>query len=201
MAHPIEFYFDFSSPYGYMASTKIDELAARHGREVIWRPILLGVAFRTTGGQPLPQVPLKGDYARRDFVRSARFHGVEFSIPTSFPVSAVTPSRAFYWAEKNKNPEAAIAIAKALLRAYFVENVNIANPDDTVAVCTRLGYEAEVVHAGINAAATKELLKAEVDTAIARGVFGSPYIIVDGEPFWGHDRLDQVERWLAKGPW
>ena len=71
MAHPIEFYFDFSSPYGYMASTRIDELAARHGREVIWRPILLGVAFKTTGGQPLPLVPLKGDYALRDFIRYA----------------------------------------------------------------------------------------------------------------------------------
>lgn len=200
MAHPIEFYFDFSSPYGYLASTRIDELAARYGREVIWRPILLGVVFKTTGGQPLPMVPLKGDYAKRDFIRGAKFHRIEYRHPTVFPISGVAPSRAFYWAEE-RSPERAIALAQALYHAYFVEDVNISDPAGTVAVAARLGFNAAEVQSGMNEQNVKDVLKAEVDKSIARGVFGSPYIIVDGEPFWGMDRLDQVERWLDTGPW
>lgn len=201
MAHPIEFYFDYSSPYGYMASTKIDALAAKHGRIVVWRPILLGVVFKSTGGKPLPQVPMKGEYAQRDFVRSAKFWDVEFRQPSNFPISSVAPSRAFYWMDR-RNPAQAPAVAKALYRAYFVDDVNIADPEQVVAVCEqKLGLAADEVRAGINDQAVKDILKAEVDNAMARGVFGSPYIIVDGEPFWGMDRLDQVERWLEKGPW
>ncbi|MBI2225012.1 MAG: DsbA family protein, partial [Betaproteobacteria bacterium] len=75
MANPIDFYFDYSSPYGYFAAMKIDDLAARHGRSVNWKPILLGAVFKVTGGKPLPSLPLKGDYAKRDMARSARFLG------------------------------------------------------------------------------------------------------------------------------
>ena len=81
MNAPIDFYFDFSSPYGYLAAQKIEALAAKYGRAVNWRPMLLGVAFKVTGGSPLPSVPLKGDYSKRDFLRSARFHGVPFREP------------------------------------------------------------------------------------------------------------------------
>jgi 2-hydroxychromene-2-carboxylate isomerase len=67
MKTAIDFYFDFSSPYGYLAGEKIDALAAKHGRSVNWRPMLLGAAFKLTGGQPLPSIPIKGEYAKRDF--------------------------------------------------------------------------------------------------------------------------------------
>ena len=66
MADPIDFYFDFSSPYGYFAAEKIDALAAQHGRGVNWRPILLGAVFKVNGQQPLANIPLKGDYAAHD---------------------------------------------------------------------------------------------------------------------------------------
>jgi len=78
MAAPIEFYFDFSSPFGYLASEKIDQLAAKHGREVMWRPFLLGAVFKITGGMPTMEVPIKGDYYKRDFPRSARYLGVAY---------------------------------------------------------------------------------------------------------------------------
>src|SRR4029450_10766337 len=97
MANPIDFYFDFSSPYGYFASTKIDELAARHGRIVTWRPILLGAVFKITGEQPLSTVALKGRYAAHDLSRSARLIKVPFKLPTKFPIASTAPSRAFYW--------------------------------------------------------------------------------------------------------
>ena len=200
MAAPIDFYFDFSSPYGYFASTKIDALGARYGRAVVWRPFLLGAAMKITGGTPLPGVPLKGDYARRDFARSAKYYGVEYRLPSTFPISSQAPARAFYWLNRN-DPRQAKALAAALYRAYFVDDINISNPEDTVAVCARSGLEAEEVRAAINDAAIKELAKAEVDKAIAHGAFGSPYIVVDDEAFWGADRLEQVEKWLASGGW
>ena len=200
MAAAIDFYFDFSSPYGYFASTRIDALAAKYGREVIWRPFLLGAAMKITGGAPLPGVPLKGDYARRDFARSARYYGVEYSLPSVFPIASQAPARAFYWVNR-ENPKAAKALAAALYRAYFVDDINISNPEDTVAVCAGLGYKPDEVRAAINDAQIKELVKAEVDKAIACGAFGSPYIVVDGEAFWGADRLVQIEEWLASGGW
>ena len=81
MPAPIEFYFDFSSPFGYLASEKIDALAAKHGREVLWRPFLLGATFKTTGLGPLVSVPMKGEYSKHDFIRSARLYGVTFKLP------------------------------------------------------------------------------------------------------------------------
>ena len=100
----IDFYFDFSSPYGYLAAMKIDALAARHGRAVDWHPLLLGVVFKETGGTPLTQVPIKGDYSRRDFARSARFHGItDFRMPAKFPIPSQSPSRVVLWL-KATNP-------------------------------------------------------------------------------------------------
>jgi 2-hydroxychromene-2-carboxylate isomerase len=97
MAESIDFYFDFSSPYGYFAAEKIDEIAARHARSVVWRPILLGAVFKITGQQPLPSIPLKSDYAKRDLERCARLFGLPFRIPSTFPIAGTAPSRAFYW--------------------------------------------------------------------------------------------------------
>jgi 2-hydroxychromene-2-carboxylate isomerase len=200
MPKPVEFYFDFSSPYGYIASEKIDALAAKYGREVIWRPFLLGVVFKTTGGAPLPSIPIKGPYALRDIIRSAKFHGIEYRHPPVFPISGVAPSRAFYWLDA-KDSKRAKGLARALYRAYYVDNVDISSADNVVTVGTKLGLNADEIRSGIGDQATKDRTRAEVDKAIALGAFGSPYIVVDGEPFWGSDRLDQIDKWLATGGW
>ena len=197
---PIEFYFDFSSPYGYFAAERIDALAARHGRGVQWRPYLLGVAFKATGSAPLASIPLKGDYMRHDLPRTARLLGIEYREPASFPISGVHPARAFYWAE-GRDPAKARALAGALYRAYFAQGIDISEAENTLDVCARCGFDRAEARAGIADPAVKERLRAEVERGLARGVFGSPYVIVDGEPFWGADRLDQVERWLATGGW
>jgi 2-hydroxychromene-2-carboxylate isomerase len=188
MKAAIEFYFDFSSPYGYLASHKIEALAAKYGRTVSWRPMLLGVAFKATGSGPLPNIPLKGDYAKRDFLRSARFHGVAFRLPDPFPVSTVAACRAFYSLKDEKEQ---VKLAKALYRAYFVDNVNIGEANKVLEVAASVGCKPD-----LNDQAVKDKTRAEVDAALAKGVFGSPYIVVDGEPFWGVDRFDQIERWL-----
>jgi 2-hydroxychromene-2-carboxylate isomerase len=200
MPDPVDFYFDFSSPYGYFASHKIDALAAKHGREVRWRPFLLGVAFKTTGGAPLPSIPVKGPYHLRDMLRTAKYLGVPYRHPSVFPISSVWACRAFYWLDA-KDPRRAKDLARALYRAYFVDNVDISATDSVVSVGEKLGLKADELRAGIGDQATKDRTRTEVDGAIATGAFGSPYIVIDGEPFWGSDRLDQIEKWLATGGW
>ena len=200
MSNPIDFYFDYSSPYGYIAALKIDELAAKYGRSVSWKPILLGAVFKVTGAQPLPTLPLKGDYAKRDIARSARFHGIAFNYPSKFPIATQAPARASYWMN-DRDLVMARKLAQTLYRAYFVDDRDISSPEVTADVAATLGLKRDEVLAAINDPAVKERLKNEVDAAIKRGVFGSPYIVIDGEPFWGIDRFDQIERWLKTGGW
>ncbi len=198
MTAPIDFYFDFSSPYGFLASQKIEALAGKYGRSVDWHPVLLGVIFKETAMAPLTMIPLKGEYSKRDFARSARFHGVEFRMPSKFPISSQAPARIVLWL-KARDPALAVRVANALYRAYFVDDVDISNPEAAVAIAASVGIDAGEIRAAIGEPAIKEQLKREVEQAMAVGVFGSPYIIVDGEPFWGLDRFDQIERWLATG--
>ncbi|QDX82069.1 2-hydroxychromene-2-carboxylate isomerase [Denitratisoma sp. DHT3] len=195
---PVEFYFDFSSPYGYLASELIDDLAAAHGRSVAWRPILLGAVFKATGSQPLVHQPMKGAYALRDFARSARFHGLPFAMPAVFPVATQAAARACYWLQ-GEDDAAARRLAHALYRAYFIGGRNIGETDTVLAVGEELGVAPARLEAALAEPAVKERLRAETESAIARGVFGSPYFVVDGEPFFGVDRLPQLEKWLKRG--
>jgi 2-hydroxychromene-2-carboxylate isomerase len=200
MANPIQFYFDFASPYGYMAATKISALAARHDRVVEWKPILLGVVFKVTGGVPLPSAPLKGDYSRRDMERSARLFNVPFKLPSKFPIASQSPSRVIYSLEP-EGPARQEELTLALYRAYMVDDRDISSPETTADVAASVGLDRQQVLDVIADPAMKEKLKVETEAAIARGVFGSPYIIADGEPFWGFDRLEHVDRWLRDGGW
>ena len=196
MADPIDFYFDFSSPYGYLASTRIDAIAAHHERDVTWRPFVLGAAFKVTGQRALTEQPMRGDYARRDFARSARLLGVPFKLPEPFPFFGLAASRACYWIE---DAAQARTLAKAIYNAAFGEGRDV-TPVATVAGIAR-GLGIEGVEQGVEKPETKAKLREATDKALARGVFGSPFFIVDGEPFWGHDRLEHVEHWLATGGW
>jgi 2-hydroxychromene-2-carboxylate isomerase len=167
---------------------------------VVWRPHLLGAVFKINDQRPLASIPLKSDYAARDLARSARLLKVPFKLPTKFPVGATAPSRAFYWLN-DKDRALAKRLAQAFYHAYFAEDRDISSPEVTCDIAARLEVDRAELAQALNDPAVKERLRTEVDAAIARGVFGSPYIIVDGEPFWGSDRLDQVERWLETGGW
>jgi 2-hydroxychromene-2-carboxylate isomerase len=198
---PIDFYFDFSSPYGFLASEKIEALAGRHGREVRWRPMLLGVVFKHTGAAPLVQIPLKGEYSRRDMARSARFHGIDgFRMPSTFPIATQAPARIVLWLQAT-DPAVATKVLHAEYRAFFVDDVDISSPDNAASVAAGCGVDPAAVRAAIDDQDIKDALKKSNEQAIAAGAFGSPFIVVDSEPFWGLDRLDQVERWLATGGW
>lgn len=197
---PIEFYFDFSSPYGYLGAQRIDAIGAEFGRTVLWRPILLGVIFKVTGQSPLVSQTMRGPYSARDMARSARKLGVKFALPEGFPFSSVYACRVFYWLD-GRSPEAAKDYARAVYRSAFAEGRIVAEPEDAVALAASLGHDPAAVRAGMQEPAIKERLREETQQAIHKGVFGSPFVIVDGEPFWGNDRLGEVREWLQTGGW
>ncbi|MBP7626107.1 MAG: 2-hydroxychromene-2-carboxylate isomerase [Zoogloea sp.] len=199
MSAPIDFYFDFSSPYGYLASEQIEALAARHGRAVMWHAIVLDAQFQPQGGVKIPLALLRTEYARRDCERSAAFLGIPYKTPTPYPVHTEHAARAFQWLS-DRNPDEARAFAHGVFRAYFVEGRNIAEVAVLLEIAATLGLDREEVSNAFSDLATKARLKAEIDLAEARGVFGSPFFIVEGEGFWGPDRLAQLERWLETGP-
>ena len=200
MPAPLRFHFDFSSPYGYLASERIESLAERHGRAVDWRPMLLGAAFKVAGTQPLTSIPLKGDYARRDVPRTARFHGIPFAMPAKFPIATQAPARIVLW-QRGIDPGGCAPLVHALYRAYFVAGRDISDPDVAADVAAEADANRESARAAIDDAQVKDALRRDVEAAIAEGVFGSPFVFVDGEPFWGSDRLELVDDWLARGGW
>jgi 2-hydroxychromene-2-carboxylate isomerase len=200
MTAPIDFYFEFASPYGYLASTQIDALAARHGRTVAWHPIMLGAAFKKTGARPLMQTPLKGPYLLHDVPRFARLLGVPLTLPPVMPMNSLAASRACVWLEENDR-ELARRLAQALFHAHWGEGHDLGQPEAVAEVAADLGIDRADLLAAVAEQRIKDRLKEQTQAAIERGVFGSPFIVVDGEPFWGADRLAQVEAWLRKGGW
>lgn len=200
MSRPIDFYFEFSSPYGYIASQIAEEVEARIGRPMAWRPMLLGPVFKITGQQPLVEVPMKGEYSKRDFVRSARLHKIPFRYPEKFPIGTVAAVRAFYWVN-DRDPTQARKLAKAVYRTYFADGRDISAPETVVEVARSVGVGGESLAKALEDPAVKDRAKREVEGAIAAGVFGSPFFIVDGEPFWGVDRIPMMEDWVRTGGW
>ena len=197
---PIDFYFEFSSPYGYIAANLAEGLEKRTGRAVTWRPMLLGPVFKITGQPPLVDIPLKGEYSKRDFPRTARLHKIPYNHPAKFPIGTVAALRAFYWVA-DRDPLKARELAKALYRAYFVDGIDIGPAAAVADVARAAGADADALAGALEDPALKERAKKEVDAAIAAGVFGSPFFVVDGEPFWGSDRMPMVEEWIRRGGW
>jgi 2-hydroxychromene-2-carboxylate isomerase len=197
---PIEFYFDFSSPYSYIASEWVEALAARHGRTVRWHAILLGATFQAAELKSPVSYPIKRDYSLRDFRRSARFEGVPYVQPEEFPIPTQNAARVFWWLNDSRDAGAATAWARAGLRAYFTRGVMLSQPAALKDLAAGSGIDAAQAEAAWNDPLYKARLKRANDEAIAAGVFGAPFFFVDGEPFWGNDRKAQIERWLAQGP-
>lgn len=197
---PVDFYFEFSSPYGYIAAQLADDLEKRIGRPLRWHATLLGPVFKLTGGAPLTEVPMKGEYSKRDFARSARLHKVPYAHPEKFPIGTQAALRAFYWVD-DRDPAKARALAKALYKAYFVEGRDITAVPEVLQVAKSAGVDADALAKALDDPAMKERGKREVDAAIARGVFGSPFFFVGEEPFWGVDRMPMLEEWIRTGGW
>jgi 2-hydroxychromene-2-carboxylate isomerase len=204
MASSIDFYFDFSSPYGYLASKKIEALAEKHNRSVNWRPILLGAIFKITKQAPLTTYPLKGDYALMDFARAARETDIPYRQPTEFPIGSVAASRAVYWLTEHEDSTiAALAVPfiHATFTAYYCDNRNISQLPVVLEVAASSGINSSALESALSEQVVKDRLRIAVEAAIERKVFGSPTLFVDDQQFWGSDRMDQLDRWLTRGGW
>ena len=195
----IQFYFDFSSPYSYIASEWVEALAARHGRTVHWNAILLGATFQAAELKSPVSHPIKREYSLLDFARSARFAGVPFVMPEKFPIPTQNAARLFWWLQAD-DPARAAAWARAGLRAYFTRGVDLSDAPTLRAFAADFGLAPEQAEGVWTAPQWKDRLRQANDDAIAAGVFGAPSFAIDGEPFWGNDRRAQMERWLESGP-
>jgi 2-hydroxychromene-2-carboxylate isomerase len=199
---PVEFYFDFISPFGYFASLRIDEVAARYGRAVEWTSMLVGVSVLKVMGIPaITDLPLKGPYIINDAKRYARQHGVEFERGTSHSTARpLEAGRAFAWA-KQLDSKAAKRLARLIFVSYFVRCLDISQDHVLSACASEAGLSWADFEKARAAGTPAALLRHNVELSLQRGVFGSPFFIVDGEPFFGLEKLQVVEEWLAAGGW
>jgi len=197
MPSPIEFFFDFPSGYSYFAALEIDDLATRHGRETRWRAFSLGTAFKLTQSTPLTRTPIKADYTALDWARIGKDKGLAVRVPAGHPHAGLPALRGFHLIDA-RDPEAAKAFAKDVFRRYFEGELAIDDVAAVTEVARGFGVDAEAFAAGVADPAIKTLLKDVGEEAVSRGVFGAPWVVVDGEPFWGWDRLPMVERKLAR---
>lgn len=196
----IDFYFDFSSPYSYIANEWVDAVAARHGRTVRRHAILLGATFQVAELKSPVSHPMKGEYSLRDFARSARFEGLPYALPPVFPIPTQNAARLFWWLAETQGEAAAAGWARAGLRALFTRGVSLHEAPALKGLAAEQGLDADAAEQVWTDPQWKARLKRANDEAIAAGVFGAPWFVVDGEAFWGNDRKPQIERWLSGGP-
>ena len=199
---PIHFYFDFISPFGYFAALRVGDLATKHGRECEWHAMLLGVSvLKVMGLKPLTETPLKGPYLAHDAARYARRHRIALRRPLEGPaMNPVPAARAFHWL-KRRHADRYRGIAVDMLDAYWREGRNLEDAAEIAAIAERRGVDGPAIHAAIESDEARQLLRAAVDASLNKGVFGSPFFIIDDELFWGVDKIEQIDEWLGMGGW
>jgi 2-hydroxychromene-2-carboxylate isomerase len=187
---PIEFFFDLSSPYSYLAATQLPALAARAGTAIVWKPVVLFAVFKAAENEMPARVPAKARYMLKDLERWARHYNVEFRFNSRFPVNALKAMRLVVAAEEQgRASETAIAAFKAV----WAEDKDVTDAKELTAIAERAGLDAGRAMEAIETQAIKDRLRAYTDDAIQRGAFGAPAIFVGEELFWGNDRLHFVE--------
>ena len=196
MTKTVEFFFDFGSPYTYLAYHQLPKIAARHGATVIWRPILLGGVFQATGNKSPMEVPAKGQYSLIDLQRWAQHFGVPLQMNPHFPINTLPLMRGAVAMQLRSEVEFQRYVA-VIFRAMFENPRNLNQPEEVAAVLAENGMDPTAFVDLINAPAAKEKLKENTAQAVARGVFGAPTFFVGEQMFWGQDRLDFVEQALA----
>ena len=190
----LDFWFDYSCPYAYLASTQVEALAARAGAKLRWKPLLLGGVFKAVGTpQNLSEVlvPAKARHNMEDMQRWAARFGVTLTMPSGHPLRTVEALRATL--VTGIDP----AVVHGFYRAYWVEGRAPSSSETLHDVLRAAGHEPSSVLARIDDASIKADLRTRTDEAIGLGIFGVPAFVVDGELFWGQDRMHFVERALA----
>jgi 2-hydroxychromene-2-carboxylate isomerase len=196
----IEFFFDCSSPWTYLAFHNIQPLAKEFGAEITWRPILVGGIFNTINPEVYARrdnpVPAKLNYQKKDMADWARSAGLAIKMrPTVFPVNSVKAMRGCIWLGK----EMVVPFARAVFEIYWGEDKDISQDAVLAEVCKRVGADPQKFFAGIAGQAIKDQLKANTDEVMARGGFGSPTIFVDKtDMYFGNDRLPLIREALQR---
>lgn len=196
----VEFFYDCSSPWTYLAFEQIQPIAARTGALIDWRPILVGGVFNavndTVYAARANPNPIKARYYAKDLQDWARLVGVRIGAPSVFPVRSVTCMRgAFYAFDHGRG----VAYSRALFEAYWGDLQDISQPGVIAGCAERAGLDGEALLAFAAGDDAKARLIANTDELIARGGFGSPTLFVDGaDMYFGNDRLALVEAALAR---
>jgi 2-hydroxychromene-2-carboxylate isomerase len=195
MQKTVEFLFDFGSPYTYLAYHEVRRIAQAQDALLVWTPMLLGGVFQATGNHSPAQVPAKGAWMQGDLRRWAARFGVVFRDNPHFPINTLTLMRGAvgYQALGGRF----LDYVELAFRGMWVDAENLGDPAVLAAVLARAGFAPEEFQAMVADPAVKARLKENTDAAIARGVFGAPSFIVDGQLYWGQDRLSFVEEALA----
>lgn len=196
----IDFYFDFASPYGYIAATQINTIANNLQVKVIWHPILLGIIFKKTGMSATSLQPLRKEYFFHDIQRLGRLYGIPLQVPSVSPINALLPSRTYYWINQTST-ENAQNFSLQLFNLYWQHDKDIGKIEHITTVTKNLGLSEQDVIQGSQSNTVREQLRHETNLAIEKGVFGSPFFLYNNEPFWGSDRLNQLKLWIEKGGW
>jgi len=195
MSRKVEFYYDFSSPYTYIASERIEKICRDHGAELEWKPFLLGGVFNEIESKPAAEIDSKLQYIKKDTVESARFYGVPFNFPEVFPVNSVRSMRgAFAASEQDKLVE----YNHLLFRIYWTEGADLSSVEVLGEAVGRIGIDPEWFVNRIGEQEIKDKLRDETAVAVERGAFGAPTMFVDDKMFWGNDRLSFLERYLEE---
>ncbi len=197
MAQPtIEFFWDVGSPYTFLASTRIDQIAEACDVQVQWRPFLLGGVFRETGNRPPLEVPAKLNYMLDDLNTWAAHYGIRMGFPSCFPVNSLLPMRAAVGADTlGKGRE----FAKAVLEALWVAGKDPGQQDTLNEVAASVGLDGQKLAEMAQDPRIKDALKKNTAEAVERGAFGAPTFFVGKKMFWGHDRLVLVEAYVRGG--
>jgi len=193
----ILFYFDYISPFSYLASRMIDNVATRHGRETDWRCISVNQVFRELEVTPPGIAPRKSTYIFKDLARQADYFEIPINMPKKFPV-ACGPARQAFYHIKAADPVLAKAFASSLLEAYWNRGIDISEPEGVRAAATDTGVDEAMLAAALENVEAKRQVQQEAIDAAAHDLFGVPFIVVDGEPFFGADRIDYLERFLVE---
>ncbi|MEM7058706.1 MAG: 2-hydroxychromene-2-carboxylate isomerase [Pseudomonadota bacterium] len=192
----IDYFFSLLSPFTYLAGMGLEKVAAKHGAEIIYRPTDIMAVFAETGGVPVPQRhPFRQEYRLQELKRLSARAGLSLNIkPLHWPTDAAPASCAVI-AVAAQGGDAG-TLAHAFLRAVWAEDRDIADPGVVADVLSAHGYDAAAMADALAAAETE--FAANKDLALANGVFGAPFYVVDGERFWGQDRLDMLDWHLGQ---
>lgn len=193
MSAPLELMLDFISPYSYLAWTQIDGIAARHGREVTLVPVLFAAMLDSLGTTGPAEVPVKREYAYLDVHRKAALLGVPMKLPPRHPFAPLLSLRAATSFEDRGERARAV---DALYRATWETGVGVDTEDLVSAALTSAGLDGPAALARASTPEVKAQLQRATTDAIARGVFGVPTVVVEGQTFWGTDSLPSLEAFL-----